>query len=71
MVSFGKECMQTLLSAHSVNSGFTICVCRNLSLVVDCFVCNGCTGTIQESDISEDLVVDGETYGCVKSFCYL
>ena len=21
--------------------------------------------------IADDLVVDGETYGCVKSFCYL
>ena len=27
--------------------------------------------TVQEADIAEDLVVDGETYGCVKSFCYL
>ena len=28
-------------------------------------------GTIQEADLAEDLMVDGETYGCVKSFCYL
>ena len=27
--------------------------------------------TIQEDDQAEDLIVDGETYGCVKSFCYL
>ena len=26
--------------------------------------------TIQEADLVEDLMVDGETYGCVKSFCY-
>ena len=24
-----------------------------------------------EADLAGDLVVDGETYGCVKSFCYL
>ena len=30
-----------------------------------------CDGTIQEADSAEDLVVDGETYGCVKRFCYL
>ena len=29
------------------------------------------TGTIQEADLAGDLVVDGETYGCVKNFCYL
>ena len=29
------------------------------------------TGTIQEADLDDDLVVDGETYECVKSFCYL
>ena len=27
--------------------------------------------TIQEVDLAEDLMVDGETYECVKSFCYL
>ena len=25
----------------------------------------------QEADLAGDLVVDGETYGWVKSFCYL
>ena len=30
-----------------------------------------CYGTIQEVDLAEDLMVDGETYECVKSFCYL
>ena len=28
-------------------------------------------GTIQVADQAGDLVVDGETYGCVKSYCYL
>ena len=28
-------------------------------------------GTIQEVDQAEDLMVDGEMYVCVKSFCYL
>ena len=26
---------------------------------------------MQEADLAEDLMVDGETYGCVKSFWYL
>ena len=30
-----------------------------------------CDGTIQEADLAEDLMVDGERYGCVQSFCYL
>ena len=25
----------------------------------------------QEADLTEDPMVDGETYGCVKRFCYL
>ena len=24
-----------------------------------------------EADLAEYLMVDGETYGCVKSFCYM
>ena len=27
--------------------------------------------TIQEADLAEDLMVGGETYGCVKRVCYL
>ena len=27
--------------------------------------------TIQDVDLAEDLMVDGETYECVKTFCYL
>ena len=30
-----------------------------------------CDGTIQEAALGEVLMVEGETYGCVKSFCYL
>ena len=40
----------------------------NLSLVGDGFRCEG---TSQEDYLDEDLVLHGETYGSVKSFCYL
>ena len=40
-------------------------------MVVDGFRRKRCDETIQESDLAEDLVVDGDTYGCIKSFCYL
>ena len=43
----------------------------DLSRVADGFRCIRCDGTIQEVDLAEDLMVDGETYECVKSFCYL
>ena len=43
----------------------------DLSLVANGFRCRQCDETIQEADLVEDLMVDGETYGCVKSFCYL
>ena len=43
----------------------------DLSRVADGFRCRQCDGTIQEPDLSEDLMVYGETYECVKSFCYL
>ena len=43
----------------------------NLSRVADGFRCRRCDGTIQEVDLAEDLMVDGETYECVKSFFYL
>ena len=44
---------------------------RDLSRVADGFRCRRCDGTIQEVDLADDLMVDGETYECVKSFCYL
>ena len=62
---------QTLLSAQYVKGGFTSVVHGNLSLVVDGFRCKQCDGTIQEADLVKDLVMDGETYGSVKSFCNL
>ena len=35
------------------------------------FYYNSIDRTIQEADLAEDLMVDGETYGCVKRFRYL
>ena len=46
-------------------------VSGGLSLVVDGFRCKRCDGTIQEADLAKYLLVDGETYRCVKSFCYM
>ena len=43
----------------------------DLSRVVDGFRCRRCDGTIRKVDLAEDLMVAGETYECVKSFCYL
>ena len=43
----------------------------DLSRVADGFMCRRYDGTIQEADLAEDLMVDGEMYGCVQSFCYL
>ena len=42
----------------------------DLSRVADGFRCRRSDGTIPEGDLAEDLMVDGETYECVKSFCY-
>ena len=42
----------------------------DLLRVADGFRCRQCDGTIQEVDLAGDLMVDGETYACVKSFCY-
>ena len=43
----------------------------DLSRVADGFRCRRCDGTIQEVNLAEDLMVDGEIYGCVMSLCYL
>ena len=43
----------------------------DLLQVSDSFRCRQCNVTIQEADLAEDLMVDGETYECVKNFCYL
>ena len=34
-------------------------------------MCNRYDSTTQETDLTEDLVVDGETFGSVKFLCYL
>ena len=34
-------------------------------------MCNYCDRENQEVDLTEDLVVDGETIGCVNILCYL
>ena len=38
----------------------------DLSRLADGFRCRRCDGTIQEVDLAEDLMVDGETYECVE-----
>ena len=43
----------------------------DLLRVADGFRCRRCDGTNQEVDLAEDLMVEGETYECVKSLCYL
>ena len=43
----------------------------DLSQVADGFWCRRCDRTIQIADVVEDLIVGGETYECVKNFCYL
>ena len=43
----------------------------DLSLLADRFRCKQCDGSIQKADLAGDLVVDGQTYECVKSFCYM
>ena len=73
MVSVEKEHRQTLFSAQYVKNGFTngAVLCVVTSWVADGFRCRRCDGTIQEVDLAEGLMVDGEIYECVKSFCYL
>ena len=74
MVSVGKEYRRTLFSAQYVKKWihkWCSGVRGDLSRVADGFRCRRCDGTIQEVDLAEDLMVDGETYECVKSFCYL
>ena len=45
--------------------------CSVHSVVADGFRCMRWDGTIQNVDLAEDVMVDGETYECVNSFCYL
>ena len=75
MVSVGKEYRQTLFSGQYVKKKLIHKRCSgvrgDLSRVADGFRCRRCDGTIQAVDQAEDLMVDGETHECVKSFCYL
>ena len=34
-------------------------------------MCNRCNSVTQEADLAKDLVVHGETFGCVEILCYL
>ena len=57
--------MQTLFSAQYVKNGFTngaVVVRGDLSRVADGFRCTRCDGTIQEVDLADDLMVDGEKH---------
>ena len=71
MVSVGKKSRRTLFIVQNVKIGFTNGVRGDLSWVADGFMCRRCDGTIQEDDLAEDLMVDGEMYEYVKSFCNL
>ena len=42
-----------------------------MSRVTDGCRCSRLGRIIQEVDLAKDLMVDGETHECVKSFCYL
>ena len=61
------QCTVCKKSIHKRCSG----VRGDLSRVADGFRCRRCDETIQEIDLAEDLMADGETYECVQSFCYL
>ena len=39
-------------------------------LFVNNFRCRRCDETIQEADLDEDLIVDGQTYECVELLLY-
>ena len=63
---------------HANSVQCTVCIkwihyrCNgDLALVAGGFWCKRCDVTIHEADLAKGLVVYGETYGCVKSFCYL
>ena len=77
MLSVVNECRQTLVIVQQKKkSGFTSSVvmymvtCR-WGVHVDGSRCKRCDGTIPEANIAENLVVDGETYWCVNSFCFV
>ena len=47
------------------------CVRGDLSRVADSFMCMQCDGTIQEAVLAEDLMVNGEVYGCAHNLFLL
>ena len=64
--------MQAPLCVQDVKSRITRDVVVYI-IIIDsrCFMSNRCDSTPQEADLDEDLVVDGETFGCVHMLCYL
>ena len=68
--SAGKLCQVHSMYEVAFTSGAVVKGVA-LLLVIHGFTYKRCDGTIQEYYLDEDLVVDGETYECVKSFCYL
>ena len=58
------QCIVCIKWIHKRCSGIR----GELSLLVNGFRCMRCEGTIQEADLAGNLVVDGETCGCVQSF---
>ena len=60
--------MQAPLCVQDVKSRIACVEWGAWIIIIDsrCFMCNHCDSTTQEADITEDLVVDEETFGCVK-----
>ena len=50
---------------------YTWCSGVHGELSLTWLMCNPCDSTIQEVDLTEDLVVDGETFGYVKIYVML
>ena len=70
----GKGVQANSVQCTVCKNGFTngaVVLCDDLSQVANGFRCRRCDGTIQEVDLAEDLMVDGETYEYVKNFFYL
>ena len=78
IVNFGKWlCGVCGKEVHANSVQCTVCkkwihkqCSGDLLWVADGFRSKRCDGTIQEVDLAKDLMVDGETYECVKSFCH-
>ena len=44
-------------------------MCTGIIIDSRCFMCNRCDSATQEADLTEDVEVDEETFGCVKIVC--